>query len=181
LAGDDGAAPMWESLGSLLPLGGRKDEKVIDYRDHPRLVLPQTMELPPPAGSPTASAVDWPRDPDIERAKREKAEKNVYHKLLGDPSRINMQSKFPPKDEVVTTDYTAGMGPSDRRCAAGPAQRCDDAGPPKPTLDWNPLTWVGLEKKKATVLGPEPDRTSLTDPPVGYRAPIEGAGVKIDN
>jgi len=32
-----------------------------------------------------------------------------------------------------------------------------------------------------TVLGPEPERTSLTDPPPGYREPAEGAGVKVDS
>jgi len=31
------------------------------------------------------------------------------------------------------------------------------------------------------VLGPEPARESLTDPPPGFREPAEGAGVKIEN
>jgi hypothetical protein len=182
LAGDDGAAPIWDSFGSVFTLGGGdKNEKPIEYRDQPRLVLPQKMELPPPASAPSVSATDWPRDPDIERAKREKAEKNTFHKLLLDPANINSQPKYPTGDSVVTTSYTAGMGPSDRRCSAGPGQTCDDAGPPKPVLNWNPLTWVGLQKKPQTVLGPEPERTSLTDPPVGYRAPIEGPGTKVDN
>jgi hypothetical protein len=48
-------------------------------------------------------------------------------------------------------------------------------------MNWNPLTWVGIEKKPQIVLGPEPERDSLTDPPSGYRAPVEGVGVKIDN
>ena len=49
------------------------------------------------------------------------------------------------------------------------------------TLNFNPLTWVGLQKKDATVLGPEPEREDLTDPPKGLRAPVEGPGVKIEN
>jgi hypothetical protein len=35
----------------------------------------------------------------------------------------------------------------------------------------NPLNWVGMGKK--TPLGPEPDREWLTDPPQGFRAPVE--------
>ena len=71
------------------------------------------------------------------------------------------------------------MGPSLRgKCAAGPGESCDSA--PPPTLNWNPLTWVGIQKKPVTVLGPEPARKSLTDPPLGYREPAEGAGVKVD-
>jgi hypothetical protein len=43
------------------------------------------------------------------------------------------------------------------------------------------MSWVGLKKKPPTVLGPEPERQSLVDPPKGYRAPAEGVGAKVDN
>jgi hypothetical protein len=179
LAGDDGSAPIWEGFRSVFNFGGDSNSKPIDYRDQPRLVLPPKMELPAPAAAPTASATDWPRDPDIAAIKKAQAEKNQRHTMYGDPMRnfIEMGKK---QDDVVTTNYTAGMGPSDRRCAAGPGQTCNDDSGPKPVLNWNPLTWVGVEKKAPTVLGPEPDRDSLTDPPAGYRAPVEGVGVKID-
>lgn len=179
LAGDDGAAPIWEGFRTVFNFGGDSDQRTIDYRDQPRLVLPPTMELPPPAAAPTANATNWPRDPDVAAIKKEQADKKKIHTMYGDPMRnfIEMGKK---QDEVVTTSYTAGMGPSDRRCAAGPGQTCNDDSGPKPALNWNPLTWVGVEKKAPTVLGPEPDRTSLTDPPLGYRAPVEGPGTKID-
>jgi len=38
----------------------------------------------------------------------------------------------------------------------------------------NPLNWVGAGK--SVPLGPEPDREWLTDPPQGYRAPVEATG-----
>ena len=47
-------------------------------------------------------------------------------------------------------------------------------------MNWNPMTWVGLEKKPKLVLGPEPERQNLIDPPKGYRAPAEGVGAKVD-
>jgi hypothetical protein len=178
LAGDDGAAPLWVSLGSVFGFGGPEDQPDIDYRDRPKLVVPPKMDLPAPAPSPWASATDWPRDPDVGRWRKEQAEKKAFHPMKLDPSQVTAD-KFPDPKIVVTTDYTAGMGPSQRKCAAGPGQSCDSA--PPPSFSWNPLTWVGIQKKPATVLGPEPARESLTDPPPGFREPAEGAGVKIEN
>jgi len=175
LAGDDGAAPLWVGLGSVIGFGGPEDQPDIDYRDHAKLVVPPKMDLPAPAPSPWASATDWPRDPDVERWKKSQAEKNRSKTF-----NVKRDSHLPlDPHAVVTTNYTSGMGPSGRnRCAAGPGDSCDSA--PSPSINWNPLTWVGIQKKPVTVLGPEPSRTSLTDPPVGLRAPAEGAGVKVD-
>ena len=179
LAADDGYAPIWDSLGSIIGWGKDKDQKVIDYRDEPRLVVPPKMDLPPPAQAPEASATDWPRDQEILRDKEEQAEKKKMRPLIGDRSQVANQ-KFPdPNNTIVTTEYTAGQGPGQARCYAGPGETCDTTV--KPKLNWNPLTWVGIQKKPATVLGPEPERELLTDPPVGYRAPAEGPGAKIDN
>jgi len=178
LAGDDGAAPLWVGLGSVFGFGGAEDQPDIDYRDHAKLVVPPKMDLPAPSPSPWASATDWPRDPDVERWKKQQAEKNKATTFI--PKR-DASKPFDPH-AVVTTDYTSGMGPSSRgKCAAGPGESCDSASSPSMSINWNPLTWVGIQKKPVTVLGPEPARTSLTDPPIGYRAPAEGAGAKVDN
>ncbi len=81
----------------------------------------------------------------------------------------------PTKAAVVTVSATAGQGPGRAaRATTGPATRAETR--PPPSINWNPLTWVGLEKKPPTVLGPEPDRDWLTDPPKGYREPAEGVG-----
>ncbi len=175
-AGDDGAAPLWVGIGSIFGWGGGGDQPDIDYRDRPKLVVPPTADLPPPAAASWSSATDWPRDPDVERWKKEQAEKNKTETFI-----IKRDAGKPlDPHSVVTTDYTSGMGPSSRgKCLAGPGESCDTA--PAPTINWNPLTWVGIQKKPVTVLGPEPSRTSLTDPPLGYRAPVEGAGVKVDS
>jgi hypothetical protein len=174
-AGDDGAAPLWVGIGSVFGFGGADDKPDIDYRDHAKLVVPPKMELPPPAAAPWASATDWPRDPDVARWKSEQAEKTKNKTF------IEKRDSHTPLDPhaVVKTDYTAGMGPSSGgKCKVGPGESCDTA--PSPTLNWNPLTWVGLQKKPSAVLGPEPSRASLTDPPLGYRAPVEGVGAKVD-
>jgi hypothetical protein len=177
IAGDDGAAPIWTSLGSVFHFGDDKVQPDIDYRDHPRLVVPPKIELPPPAAAPSAGASDWPRDPDVERFKKLKAEEEPRTPYV--PARIN---RYPSlyKSDTVTTPYTSGLGPSEHKCTAGPGGSCDTAKP-SAAINWNPLTWIGVEKKPQIVLGPEPQRDSLTDPPPGYRAPAEGVGVKIDN
>jgi hypothetical protein len=181
LAGDDGQAPIWTSLGSVLNFGNDTLEPDIDYRDHARLVVPPKLDLPAPAARPSASAANWPRDPDVEHFKKLKAEAhaNTPHvTALVRDKNLNRDQVYSSAD-VVTTPYTAGMGPSQRKCMAGPGGSCDSK--PSPSINWNPLTWIGVEKKPQTVLGPEPERESLTDPPIGFRAPAEGAGVKIDN
>ena len=175
LAGDDGAAPIWDSLGSVLNFGSGESQPDINYRDHAKLVVPPKMDLPPPAPPATAGVADWPRDPDVARWNKQQAEKKA-NKTFN--AKRDGHTPIDPKT-VVTTNYTSGLGPSARKCAAGPGQSCDSAS--SPSLNWNPLTWVGIQKKPVTVLGAEPPRMSLTDPPQGYRDPAEGVGVKVDS
>jgi hypothetical protein len=184
-AGDDGEAPLWEGIGSVFGLesvfGFKSEDKSasIEYRDRAKLVVPPKVELPPPVASPTQGSASWPRDPDVERAKKEKAEKDNPVRVFSSNGRM---IRIPPPttgDNVVTMSATAGQGPGQRPCNSGPGVACQTN--PAPSINWNPLTWVGLEKKPQTVLGPEPDRDWLTDPPKGYREPVEGAGVRVDN
>ncbi len=174
-AGDDGAAPIWVGLGSIFGFGGDDAQDPIEYRDRARIVLPPKVELPAPAVASTQGNVAWPVDPDVEKRRKEKAEKDKY-------VFIPWRKRASPLSEhggVVTVSATAGQPPGQRPCTKGPGENCETR--PSPSLNWNPLTWVGLEKKAPTVLGPEPDRDWLTDPPKGYREPAEGAGVRLDN
>jgi hypothetical protein len=188
LAGDDGEAPIWESVGSIFaPVislgGGAQSKEQIDYRDRGKLVLPPKMELNTPGAAAAAgpSDPDWPRDPDVERAKKEKAEKDGRPPILHRSSLHGSESYFGAVTPTtkVTTNATAGMGPGHAPCDPSPGHTCQTET--HPSIDWNPLTWVGVQKKQATVLGPEPDRDWLTDPPQGYREPAEGVGVHVDN
>ncbi|HEY1941134.1 MAG TPA: hypothetical protein VGH40_03335 [Roseiarcus sp.] len=173
-AADDGAAPLWVGLGSIVGFGGKYQDP-IDYRDHAKLVLPPTMTLPPPGGANASANVAWPHDPDVERRKREKAERETYQFV---PLHMR-QSPTTTRDSKVTISAVAGEGPGERPCDKGPGSNCGTHN--SPSINWNPLTWVGLQKKAPTELAAEPDRDWLTDPPKGYREPAEGVGVKIDN
>jgi hypothetical protein len=180
-AGDDGEAPIWEGIGSTIGLGsffgftGQDKTPPIEYRDRAKLVVPPKVELPPPVASPTQGSGPWPRDPDIERAKKEKAEKDKYVFV---PFK-NRRPWASSPDSVVTVSATAGQDPDERPCNAGPGVACQTRS--SPSINWNPLTWVGVQKNAPTVLGPEPNRDWLTDPPKGYREPAEGEGVRVAN
>ena len=55
--------------------------------------------------------------------------------LIGDRSQVANQ-KFPdPNNTIVTTEYTAGQGPGQARCYAGPGETCDDDGQAETQLE----------------------------------------------
>ncbi len=161
---------------------GHDDKGAIEYREHSKLVIPPKMELPKPGASKATAA--WPTDQEQQRAKKLK-------ELEDGPSTLPFGRKTTPivsAGGVVTMSATSGIGPNGSGCLNnGVAVPCPDEGKKagqqssSMSLNWNPLTWVGLQKKPETVLGPEPGRDFLTDPPQGYRAPVEGVGAKIQN
>jgi len=184
-AGDDGAAPIWQGIGDVFGpyLGFERDKEApIDYRDRGRLVLPPKLALPPPGATAGIGNVDWPIDPDVQKLKKAKQEDKM-------PSKEHFGRYTPPlvtPGSKVTMTATAGQGegappPCPKDAAPGTCSQSQPSNYGHATPNFNPLTWVGLEKKDPIVLGPEPDRDSLTDPPKGLRSPVEGPGVKIDN
>ena len=183
-AGDDGAAPIWEGIGSVFGpfVGYSKDEPAIDYRERGRLVLPPKIALPPPRAAAGPGNVDWPVDPDVQRQKKAKQEQKVPNKehfgrytppLVTPGSQVTMTAK--------DAQGTEAPPPCPKDAAPGTCSQSQPSNYGHATLNFNPLTWVGLQKKDPIVLGPEPDRENLTDPPKGLRAPVEGPGAKIDN
>jgi hypothetical protein len=185
-AGDDGAAPIWVGIGNVFGpyLGFEKDkDPAIDYRDRGRLVLPPKAALPAPGATARIGNVDWPVDPDVQKDKKSKQEQKTH-----DPTEHFSRYRQPlvSPGSQVTMSVLAGQGEGDappcpKDAAPGSCSQSQQSKYGHPTLNFNPLTWVGLQKKDAIVLGPEPDRENLTDPPKGLRAPVEGAGAKIDN
>jgi hypothetical protein len=184
-AGDDGAAPIWVGLYSLVqPLVSIGDDKEeapsIDYRDHGRLVVPPKIELPPPASSPAASNPAWPVDNEKQKKKRAKAE--AAQAKIEHPAGHPVPPRPEGNGSVTINADVEGVGPAKPKCqrTEAPGDTCTQTAS-NSAFSWNPLTWVGAQKKGPTTLGPEPDRDWLTDPPKGYRAPVEGVGAKLDN
>jgi hypothetical protein len=169
-AGDDGAAPLWQGIGSIFGpvfgpavgfgFGGEKPPP-IEYREHGKLVLPPNTELPPPGSSATADPA-WPVDQEIVRRKAQKEEGKKTIAGVGD-ARLRYTHSFPPNEPVTVRSVTPD----------GQTVKCEGAcGSSSSVLgNLNPLNWVGMGKSGAP-LGPEPDREWLTDPPTGFRAPV---------
>lgn len=170
-AGDDGAAPLWQGIGGIFApvlgpavgfgFGGEKPPP-IEYREHGKLVLPPNTELPPPGSSVTADPA-WPVNQEIVRRKALKEEGKKSIAGVGD-ARLRYSHGF-PANEPVTVRAVDPEGQT-VKCEGG----CGSSSSVLENL--NPLKWVGMGKSDAA-LGPEPDREWLTDPPKGFRAPVE--------
>lgn len=177
-AGDDGQASLITGLAQTFGLA-KVDDPNIDYRERSRLVLPPKMTLPPPRRSQSTADPAWPTNVEAVR------ERNIKKIEDAAPSARDIANDryllLPPgtTDVKVTTSSFNKHGPScripDPKTGECPHQ------PRGPAMNWNPLTWVGLEKKPKVTLGAEPERESLIDPPKGYREPAEGVGAKVDN
>ena len=163
-AGDDGAAPLWEGIGSVVgPLigFGKEEKDPIDYREHGKIVVPKAMDLPDPAAG-SAPAAGWPVNQETQRkAIAKEKEKERERAANSDPPKIRATRSFPNAPVTIQASDQPDGAPVDQT----KAESSSFLG------NLNPLSWAGVGKS-STALGPEPDREWLTDPPKGYRAPI---------
>jgi len=170
-AGDDGAAPLWVGIGSIVsPLVGlgKEEQPPIDYQEHGKIVVPKSMDLPQPGAASAATGGAWPVNQEGERRRAAKeAEKREAAKNSAIPARIRATQGFPNAPVTVrASDQVGGELPG-----AGVGKSSSSSV----LENLNPLGWVGLGKSQSAGLGPEPDREWLTDPPKGYRAPVAPA------
>ena len=166
-AGDDGQAPLWQGIGSIFGpvIGfGFGDDKPppIDYREHGKIVVPPKMDLPPPAASASVDPA-WPVNQEVVRRKALKEEGKKTIAGVGD-ARLRYTHPFPSNKPVTVRAVTPDG--QEVKCQGACGQASSVLG------NLNPLNWVGMGKS-AVPLGPEPDREWLTDPPKGFRAPVE--------
>lgn len=166
LAGDDGSAPLWQGLGSIvapvLGFGGKKAPP-IDYRPHGKLVVPPNDDLPPPGTSATADPA-WPVNQEIVRRKAREQEGKKTIAGVGD-ARLRYTHPFPAGEPVTVRAVDPDTGQT-VKCEGSCGSGSSVLG------NLNPMHWFGLGKPTAASLGPEPDREWLTDPPKGFRAPV---------
>ena len=163
LAGDDGAAPIWMGIGSIFGWG-KKDSGPINYREYGKIVVPPNMDLPPPGSRTADTPADWPVNQEAERKRAERAA--AKKQIDGNGSaRLRYTHPFDP-NATVTVRAVDPQG-NEIKCPSGTCGSSDSSV----FSNLNPLSWVGMGKH--TALGPEPDREWLTDPPKGFRAPVE--------
>jgi hypothetical protein len=167
--------------------GTNMDNRGIDYRERSPLVVPPTLDLPPPA-SADAQVANWPKDPDERQRKAVIAAKK---KAAPPPTRVLVTTagalQAQPINIAPPVDPQAGTPPvpgttrpayaSDRNGTAltdpvydkpgdlftgGAADLADSIGIGN---------WFGGGSSKPVQVEPgtEPARQALTQPPVGYQ------------
>jgi hypothetical protein len=163
---DDDPLPDVKILRSILKgLGLRRDgEAEIEYRERSPLVLPPSTQLPPPERNLVPqSAADWPKDPDVERARQARAAARVPV-----PDEVE-------RDRALRPDELNVPGaPRRSRAAERPSAPWEDPDAPLSNRALgakSPFSFVGKPKEEYATFTREPSRSSLTQPPPGYRTP----------
>ena len=175
-AADDDTA--WDSKimrGVLESLGLRKDGEAINYQERAPLVIPPSRTLPPPQSADAAIANNpaWPKDPDVQRSKAEKAAalrdryKSADDKMR-DENRVLSPSELTPgaasggTAQGVSRDRSASTF-SETNQRLSPSQLGNSGG-----LFGK---MFGRRDDDVGKFTGEPARTSLTEPPRGYQTP----------
>jgi len=171
-AGDDDDVGIDTKIirGIMEGLGFQRDGKGISYQERPPLVIPPNNNLPAPASGDKALASnpDWPKDPEVENAKREAAKRRAASM---NPDQTIQSEAAPLRPDQLNKGYK-------------PGRRADDGYRPSPNGSGSQLPPSQLgspsglfgrlfekEKPEMTTFTGEPPRASLTDPPAGYQTP----------
>jgi hypothetical protein len=150
--------------GILNGIGLQKDRPNIEYRERSPLVVPPGRDLPPPeTDAAIAKNPAWPNDAGEKRRKD----------AVADRHRKNFNSAI-DEGRVLRADELATGSTSPRRGPDG-SRRTEDVDQTmlKPYEMGPSIFSRGIFKGReetATFTG-EPPRTSLTEPPTGYRTP----------
>ena len=174
--------------------GTNMDNRGIDYRERSPLVVPPTLDLPPPAASTQETPVaNWPKDPDERQRKAVIAAKK---KNAPPPARVQVstdgtaaaavagpiniappvEGQAPPAPGTTRPTYA-----SDRNGTALTDPVYDQPGDlfkggASAISGWGDSVGLGnLFGGKSNAVpvqpGTEPVREALTQPPVGYQTP----------
>jgi hypothetical protein len=163
-----------EGVGLRAPSGPE-----INYRERSPLVIPPSLSLPPPEKDSAAANPNWPVDPEIKRAKAQKAAERSQPRSN---ETFDQEARPLPPDQLNKGPRTTSAAD-----AGGPDER-ESARPMSPSAlgykggMFSGLFGKGKDNEVAKYTG-EPPRVSLTDPPVGYQtpAPDQPYGLGKDN
>ncbi len=164
--GEEAAADIKFFRNILAGLGLHRDGIGIDYRERSPLVVPPTLALPAPAlDNPAVKNPAWPKDPDVARAKRLKAERKKPRKTVEEESVAELPNQL------------NRPGPAVRSATQRPTGENIDTTRPSTNAElgaksvFNLDTLLGRNKDEYTTFVNEPPRASLIEPPPGYRTP----------
>ncbi len=185
LAHDDGEEDIFSSLlGAVVGFGSDKTpDGEIDYRERAPLVVPPSMDLPPPEASPVASNPAWPKDPDVVRRARAAA---LARQVGPDPANPQIVTPLTQQELAANhdprTDASVASGPVGSQLSTPNAMCADpmNGGTCSPQQLWGMLSAKSSQKveEPALVPGVEPTRSYLTDPTPGYRIATKAVKAK---
>jgi hypothetical protein len=160
--------------GIMKGLGLKRDGEAIEYRERSPLVLPPGKELnqlPPPETVNAKKSPDWPDDPDLKRArqkkeaerKRKPMEPGVDDKPLP-PNKMTAEGQLP-----TPTGGKGGEAPGRSIEGSAAPSTNSELGSKGIMSMFSSGLWA--PKEEYTAFTGEPQRSSLTEPPAGYRTP----------
>ena len=152
--------------GIMQGLGLRHDGDAIEYRERSPLVIPQNLNLPPPESAAAVKhSADWPVDPDAKKAKIiDKSKRKAAAADVTERSR-------PLRPNEMTT---SGVDAKSSSVQSSENPGTNGMNPSNPTqLGFTGFSFDSIfgAKPSAATFTSEPVRSSLTDPPDGYRTP----------
>jgi hypothetical protein len=161
--------------GIMKGLGLRKDGAAgIEYRERSPLVLPPGKELnqlPPPQDIANAKkAAGWPDDPDLKQARQRKEAARKRK-----PMEPGVDDKALPPNKM--TEGRVPGAPTGSRAGEPPGPSQEGSSQPSTAAELGAkgftsmLSGIWAPKEEYTPFTGEPQRSSLTEPPPGYRTP----------
>ena len=165
-AGDDDDSP--SVMGKVMETLGLRDPKGnyagIDYNERSPLVVPPTRDLPPPEASTAPPAPNWPKDQDMIRRAKAKAEEK---KVAPHPDNVADSSRPLMPNELDPAGAPKVSAPIDSSASANSLMNDPRDKGVKKSL----FSGIFSSKTEYTTFTGEPSRGTLTDPPPGYLTP----------
>jgi hypothetical protein len=165
-AGDDDDSP--SVMGKVMETLGLRDPKGnyagIDYNERSPLVVPPTRDLPPPEASTAPPAPNWPKDQDMIRRTKAKAEEK---KVAPHPDNVADSSRPLMPNELDPAGAPKVSAPIDSSASANSLMNDPRDKGVKKSL----FSGIFSSKTEYTTFTGEPSRGTLTDPPPGYLTP----------
>lgn len=158
-----------------------EDSAGIDFRERPPLVVPKNLDLPAPQpGARTTRAANWPQDQDVVRRREEAARARV-------PQQIEV-NKNPALTKQELMQGRSDDAPTAVNLCDNYTNGAPDCAPTAMDKIKRVFTLGGDSPRDVVMVGKEPDRKYLTEPPKGFRnaskttkATMEGGYERPDN
>jgi hypothetical protein len=150
-------------------LGMRRDGETIDYRERAPLVVPPSLDLPPPQSeAPVTANPAWPKDPDVAQRKAETTKKKQPYRTAAEA----MEAEGRPLSRAEMDKGKVAPGTT-----ASASQTPEESARPMRPSELGSKSFFSdmfssfSDKGETGTFTGEPVRENLTAPPSGYQTP----------